>query len=146
MFQMPSHCCRMFLLFQKLLLVLTLAMCTSCAGMKDVDGSTLVIDRKDVRSWNPVNLWAECANAPNHYFPRGIKKGTRLDEEHGRWVVDPVDDARFYIPNDGTPGHSRESLEHMAQNATNRMSKKMIALYLPLEIALGALGGFSAPH
>ena len=119
---LPARLCRAAL-------VIFVVSCLGCAGTKDpIDGSTLVIDRENVKSWDPMNLWAECANAPNHYFPRGIKKGAPLDEKNGRWVVDPQDGYCFYVPHKGKSPHSEELLEQAARNATNRHSKKFIPL------------------
>jgi hypothetical protein len=111
-----------------LIVVITVS---SCAGAKDpLDGSTLIIDRENVKSWDPSNLWAECATAPKHYFPRGMKKGTPLDEKNGRWVVDPQDGWRFYVPHEGKSPHSQRFLEQAVQNATNKHSKKFIPLFV----------------
>ncbi|MDP1587863.1 MAG: hypothetical protein Q8M07_08985 [Prosthecobacter sp.] len=114
--------------FQRLLLLVLSMLGSSCAGMKNREGIILVIDREDVRTWNPLNVWAESATAPNHYFPRGMKKGTPLDETHGRWVIDPQDNWRFYVPHNGTSLYSRQLLDEMAKTATNQHSKKIFPL------------------
>lgn len=127
MFTIPSYLCHSLPLLRLLLLVVIM-IGPSCAGMKTPEGKILVIDRNDVRTWNPLNIWAECATASNHYFPRGMKKGALLDEAQGRWVIDPQDNWRFYVPHNGTSLYSRQLLDEMAKTATNRHSKKIFPL------------------
>lgn len=138
MFTMPSSLWHR-LPFRKLLLLALSMIGSSCAGMKTSEGKILVIDREDVRTWNPLNVWAESATTPNHYFPRGMKKGAPLDEAQGRWVNDPQDNWHFYVPHNGTPLYSRQLLDEMARAATNRHSKKIFPLLFLGRLIIGVL-------
>src|SRR5436190_16228627 len=96
---------------------------SSCAGMRGVSGDVIAIDRNDVASWNPHNVWIHTGVNPDTYVPKGMKKGVPVDEAHGKWVVDPQDHSRFYLPHGGTSIYPPQVLAAEASTATNRLSK-----------------------
>lgn len=110
--------------FIKWLVVIAALFGSSCAGMKDADGSSMIINRRDVESWNWEHVWVPSSTNPHWCIPRDLKPGSPVDDEHGHWVIDPVDRWRFYVPDGGTPHYPRGRLEAWALIATNLLPDK----------------------
>ncbi len=110
------------------LVVITLSLAlASCAGMKSSDQKRiLIIDRSDVRTWNPQDVWIELATTPGSYCPRGMKEGAVMDDAHGKWVEDAWDHTRFYVPTGGTARYPQMYVEEMARVATASISRHSV--------------------
>jgi hypothetical protein len=65
-----------------------------------------------------------------------MKKTAPRDETHGKWIVDPQDHSRFYVPTGGLPGEPESFLMEQARIATNHPG----IAFLPL-IFLGETAG-----
>ena len=109
--------------------------------MRDPKGSVVRIDREDVHSWNPHDIWLRTATRPDTYVPRDMSKKVPLDEAHGRWIIDPQDGSRFYIPNGGSEMYPHDYIEDQATIATNRHPTAMLPLIFISELISGALAG-----
>jgi len=102
---------------------------------KDTEGHIVVVDRDDVLSWNPCNTWQKISSHPDTYIPIGMKKSAPMDEAHGKWVVDPQDHSRFYVPAGGLTGVPEDFLAEQARIATNHPAGALLPLLFLFDAA-----------
>jgi hypothetical protein len=119
-----------------LVLVTILASCVSTVPSSKIGPSRNIDDESPVEvrfhrvidhekdHWNFLGLWRRVGKAkPAIYAPTEMQASVPLDEKHGVWVVDVVDGARFFVPNNGTSRYPASVLKIEATKVTNRTTK-----------------------
>jgi hypothetical protein len=98
------------------------------------------IDRNS-QDWNANGIWKPLLGATMDFIPHDFA-ASQLAQTPGRWIVDPQDHCRFFIPNQGTASHRADVLQGEAWKATNRHSRAnqrvhntLVTAAIPLHIA-----------
>jgi hypothetical protein len=96
------------------------AMVISCSST-DV-GVVRSIDRskplENARYWRQVN------REPASFVPAMMARGAPTGSSHGRWVTDPQDQTRYFVPNYECGGIPPGAWEGEARKVTNRWTRE----------------------
>jgi hypothetical protein len=93
-----------------------LVLLTQCSTVESVD-------REDGEEWNEGVVWKPRTQGGKDFVPLDFAGVPQDGPGRGRWVVDPQDGYRFYVPESGTKRFSKPVLEAEAQKATNPLTK-----------------------
>ena len=73
--------------------------------------------------WENSTLWRRGDGNPAVYYPASLSGSPRVDPGSSRWVIDPVDHAAFYIPDEPCGGLSSAMWRAEARKAMNETGK-----------------------
>lgn len=68
--------------------------------------------------WNVKGVWKRVLGHPATYIPTDYPVSAPREADDGRWVVDPRDGKRFFVPNTATGGLTPAMLEAEALKMT----------------------------